>query len=84
VHPIWAWHMVPPVRSWLRMNKGKLPGIAAYVTVSGDTDPKKIVARWRRSRGGNQPYPPVLRTVISRMETNDLPRYNQDIIERFR
>ena len=26
------------------MNKGKLPGIAAYVTVSGDTDPMKIVA----------------------------------------
>lgn len=42
--PIWAWHLSPPMRSWLRLNKGKLPRLAAYVTVSGDTDPARVVA----------------------------------------
>lgn len=42
--PIWAWRMAPPVRSWLRANRGKLPVATAYVTVSGDTDPAKVVA----------------------------------------
>jgi hypothetical protein len=32
------------MRSWLRLNKGKLPRLAAYVTVSGDTDPARVVA----------------------------------------
>jgi len=49
--PVWAWHMAPPIRSWLRLNKGKLPGIAAYVTVSGDTDPTKIVAAMAKESG---------------------------------
>jgi hypothetical protein len=49
--PIWAWHLSPPMRSWLRLNKGKLPQLAAYVTVSGDTDPAKIVAVMEKESG---------------------------------
>jgi len=41
--PVWAWHLCPPVRSWLRMYSGKFVK-AAFVTVSGDTQPDKIVA----------------------------------------
>ncbi len=41
--PVWSWHLSPPVRSWLRMYSGKLKK-AAFVTVSGDTEPDKIVA----------------------------------------
>jgi hypothetical protein len=41
--PVWSWSLCPPVRSWLRLNRGKLPP-AAFVTVSGDTKPDKIVA----------------------------------------
>lgn len=41
--PVWSWSLCPPVRTWLRLNKGKLPA-AAFVTVSGDTEPDKIVA----------------------------------------
>ena len=49
--PIWAWHLSPPVRSWLRLNKGKLPQLAAYVTVSHDTDPAKVVAAMVKESG---------------------------------
>jgi hypothetical protein len=49
--PIWAWHLSPPMRSWLRLNRGKLPPLAAYVTVSGDTDPAKIVAVMEKESG---------------------------------
>jgi hypothetical protein len=49
--PIWAWHMVPPVRSWLRLSKGKLPQCAAYITVSGDTAPDKVVAAMAKESG---------------------------------
>jgi hypothetical protein len=49
--PVWAWHLSPPMRSWLRLNKGKLPQLAAYVTVSHDTDPAKIVAAMVKESG---------------------------------
>jgi hypothetical protein len=49
--PIWAWHLSPPMRSWLRLNKGKLPRLTAYVTVSHDTDPAKVVAAMARESG---------------------------------
>lgn len=49
--PVWAWHMAPPTRSWLRINRGKLPDSSAYVTVSGDTDPEKIVAAMAKESG---------------------------------
>ena len=49
--PIWAWHLAPPMRSWLRLNKGKLPQLAAYVTVSGDTAPDKVVAAMAKESG---------------------------------
>jgi hypothetical protein len=49
--PIWAWHLSPPMRSWLRLNKGKLPQLAAYVTVSHDTDPAKVVAAMAKESG---------------------------------
>jgi len=83
--PVWAWHMAPPVRSWLRMNKGELPGIAAYVTVSGDTDPMKIVAAMAKE-SGRQP------TASAGFADRDFEDGNRtiyldtirDIIERFR
>ena len=49
--PIWAWHLSPPMRSWLRLNRGKLPPLAAYVTVSGDTQPDKVVAEMAKESG---------------------------------
>jgi hypothetical protein len=49
--PIWAWHLSPPMRSWLRMNKGKLPRLAAFVTVSHDTDPARVVAAMVKESG---------------------------------
>jgi hypothetical protein len=49
--PVWAWHMAPPTRSWLRANRGKLPALSAYVTVSGDTDPAKVVAAMAKESG---------------------------------
>ena len=49
--PIWAWHLSPPVRSWLRLNKGKLPQLTSYVTVSHDTDPAKVVAAMVKESG---------------------------------
>ena len=49
--PIWAWRMAPPIRSWLRLNKGRLPELSAYVTVSGDTDPAKDVAAMAKESG---------------------------------
>jgi len=48
--PVWSWNLCPPVRSWLRLMKGKLPA-AAFVTVSGDTDPDKIVAAMAKESG---------------------------------
>jgi len=49
--PIWAWRLSPPMRSWLRLNKGKLPPLAAYVTVSGDTQPDKVAAEMAKESG---------------------------------
>jgi len=49
--PIWAWRLAPPVRSWLRLYRGQLPEAAAYVTVSGDTDPARIVAAMAKESG---------------------------------
>ena len=50
--PVWAWHLSPPVRSWLRMYSGKL-GKAVFVTVSGDTEPDKIVAAMVEESGAD-------------------------------
>jgi hypothetical protein len=52
--PVWSWHLAPPVRSWLRMFKGKLPR-AAFATISGDTKPDKIAAAMAKE-GGRQPF----------------------------
>jgi len=48
--PVWSWKMTPPVRAWLRLMKGKL-GKAVFVTVSGNTEPDKIVADMARESG---------------------------------
>jgi hypothetical protein len=42
--PVWAWRLAPPVRTWLKTQRGRLPE-AAYGTISGDTEPEKIVAQ---------------------------------------
>jgi len=42
--PVWSWSLSPPMRAWLKLMKGKLPPATAFVTVSGDTKPDKIVA----------------------------------------
>lgn len=52
--PVWSWNLSPPVRSWLRTYRGALPP-AAYVTVSGDTKPDKIVRNMARE-GGREPF----------------------------
>lgn len=83
--PVWAWHMAPPIRSWLRLNKGNLPGIAAYITVSGDTDPAKIVAAMAKE-SGTQP------TVFAGFADRDFEDGNRalyiekigSIVDRFR
>lgn len=48
--PVWSWHLSPPVRSWLGLFKGKLPP-SVFVTVSGDTEPGKIVAMMEKASG---------------------------------
>ena len=52
--PVWSWKLCPPVRTWLRTFKGTIPR-AVYVTVSGDTEPDKIV-RSMVKEGGVEPY----------------------------
>ena len=52
--PVWSWNMAPPVRSWLRWARGRLPEVA-YGTISGDTEPEKIVARMAKE-GGRNPF----------------------------
>jgi hypothetical protein len=48
--PVWSWHLCPPVRSWLRMFRGKLPQ-AAFATISGGTKPDKIAAAMAKESG---------------------------------
>jgi hypothetical protein len=52
--PVWAWRLSPPVRSYLRWAKGRLPEVA-YGTISGDTEPAKIVAEMAKA-GGRKPF----------------------------
>lgn len=52
--PIWAWKLSPPVRSWLRLFKGKLPPVA-FGTISGDTKPDKVVSQMAKE-GGREPF----------------------------
>ena len=54
VSPVWSWNLCPPVRTWLRTFQGVLPRVA-YVTVSGDTDPEKIVKAMAKE-GGREPF----------------------------
>ncbi|PKL09034.1 MAG: hypothetical protein CVV51_05825 [Spirochaetae bacterium HGW-Spirochaetae-7] len=49
--PVWSWHLSPPVRTWLGLFKGKLPPRSVFVTVSGDTEPEKIVAMMEEASG---------------------------------
>jgi hypothetical protein len=48
--PVWSWSLSPPVRAWLKTNKGKLPK-AAFIAVSGDTKPDKVVAAMAKVSG---------------------------------
>jgi hypothetical protein len=52
--PVWSWNLCPPVRSWLRANKGSIAK-AAFVTVSGDTEPDKIAGAMAKE-GGVEPF----------------------------
>jgi len=52
--PVWAWRLSPPVRTWLKDHAHKLPE-AAYGTISGDTDPDKIVATMAKL-SGREPF----------------------------
>jgi len=49
--PVWSWSLSPAVRAWLKLMKGKLPPATAFITVSGDTDPDKIVADMKKVSG---------------------------------
>jgi len=48
--PVWAWHLAPPVRSWLRLMRDRLPE-TAFIMVSADTKPKKIIAMMTKESG---------------------------------
>jgi len=48
--PVWAWNLCPPVRTWLRMFNGSVRK-AAFATVSGDTEPDKIVKAMSKESG---------------------------------
>ena len=48
--PVWAWSLAPPVRTWLRRLNGGVPEVV-YVTVSGDTEPEKIVRMMEKASG---------------------------------
>ena len=48
--PVWSWGLAPPVRSLLALHKGSLPK-SAFATVSGDTNPDKIVAAMAKASG---------------------------------
>ena len=50
ITPVWAWNLAPPVRAWLKQNKGSLAK-AAFITVSGDTKPDKVVAAMAKESG---------------------------------
>lgn len=52
--PVWSWSLSPPVRAWLRSHKGTIKK-AAFVTVSGDTEPDKI-AKDMAKEAGVQPF----------------------------
>ncbi len=52
--PVWAWRMSPPVKTWLKAHRGRLPQ-AAFGTISGDTEPEKIVAKMAKA-GGRAPF----------------------------
>jgi hypothetical protein len=52
--PVWSWSLSPPVRSYLRAMKGRLPAAVGFVTVSGGTEPDKIAAAMAKE-GGVQP-----------------------------
>lgn len=49
--PVWSWNLSPPMRAWLRLMKGKLPGRVVFATISGDTKPDKIVAAMEKESG---------------------------------
>jgi hypothetical protein len=48
--PVWAWHLAPPVRTWLRGMAGRLPD-CAYVVVSANTAPEAIVTMMEEASG---------------------------------
>lgn len=48
--PVWSWGLAPPVRSWLKLQNGRLPK-SAFASVSGDTKPDKIVAAMAKASG---------------------------------
>lgn len=48
--PVWAWHLAPPVRTWLGLMRGRLPD-CAYVVVSGNTAPDKIIPMMVKASG---------------------------------
>ncbi|MDD3982285.1 MAG: hypothetical protein PHT55_08795 [Spirochaetales bacterium] len=50
ITPVWAWNLSPPVRAWLKAHKGSIAK-AAFITVSGDTKPDKVVAAMAKASG---------------------------------
>ncbi len=52
--PVWAWRLSPPVKTWLKAHRGELPE-AGFGTISGDTEPEKIVAKMAKV-SGREPF----------------------------
>lgn len=48
--PVWSWSLTPPVRAWLRRFRGSIRK-AAFITVSGDTEPDKIAKSMAKEVG---------------------------------
>ncbi len=54
--PVWAWHVVPPVRTWLNLMRTGLEKsggspVCAFVVVSADTKPEKILNMMSKESG---------------------------------
>ena len=56
--PVWAWHVAPPVRSWLQQHRAQLPPLACFATYGGVGAAK--VVKDIAEASGQQPFADVL------------------------
>ncbi|MFW5682879.1 MAG: flavodoxin family protein [Phycisphaeraceae bacterium] len=56
--PVWAWHVTPPVLSWLQQHRDRLPAVACFATYGG-VGAAKVVDDIAAA-SGQQPFAKVL------------------------